>query len=131
MWHDSAPSEHDTRWRLAICAHDWVYFRQVILIRPTGVPRLNYPESCRKRGALFFRGCMHMRVRRIGVLIDGGFFLGRLARTTPLLHDAQAGRRQRARSLQARITQPDVAPSLACLWLDHVYRLFYYDARQP
>jgi uncharacterized LabA/DUF88 family protein len=74
-----------------------------------------------------------MRVRRIAVLIDGGFFLRRLPKlvpphfcTTPKqIADSARGLCKRH---VLRITQPDVAPDPACLWLDHVYRLFYYDA---
>jgi hypothetical protein len=74
-----------------------------------------------------------MRIRRIAVLIDGGFFLKRLPKlvpphfcTTPKqIADSARGL---CRRHVLRITQPDVAPSPACLWLDHVYRLFYYDA---
>jgi uncharacterized LabA/DUF88 family protein len=74
-----------------------------------------------------------MRVRRIAVLIDGGFFLKRLPKLVPP-HFCTTPKQiaDSARSLCKRhvwrITQPGVAPPTVCLWLDHVYRLFYYDA---
>lgn len=74
-----------------------------------------------------------MRVRRIAVLIDGGFFLKRLPKLVPP-HFCTTPKQvaDSARSLckrhVLRIAQPDGAPGTACLWLDHVYRLFYYDA---
>jgi uncharacterized LabA/DUF88 family protein len=76
---------------------------------------------------------MHMRVRRIAVLIDGAFFLKRLPRLVPP-HFCTTPRQvaDSARNLckrhVLRITRPDVTRNAECLWLDHVYRLFYYDA---
>lgn len=74
-----------------------------------------------------------MRVRRIAVLIDGGFFLKRLPKlvpshfcTTPK-QVADSARNLCKRHVQ-RITRPDLNRNAECLWLDHVYRLFYYDA---
>jgi hypothetical protein len=46
-------------------------------IRPSGVRPLNHPECVQKAWG-FFCGAGNMRVRRIAVLIDGGFFLKRL-----------------------------------------------------
>ncbi|MDB6014107.1 MAG: hypothetical protein JWL65_6357, partial [Gammaproteobacteria bacterium] len=58
-------------------------------IRPLGVRPLNHPERVQKAWGFPF-WCGYMRVRRIAVLIDGGFFLKRLPklvepqfRTTP------------------------------------------------
>jgi hypothetical protein len=45
-------------------------------IRPSGVRLLKYQEPAESLG-LFFWG-VYMRVRRIAVLIDGGFFVERL-----------------------------------------------------
>lgn len=74
-----------------------------------------------------------MRVRRIAVLIDGGFFLERLPHlvaprycTTPQ-QVADAARHLCKRHVQ-RITHCDNMPDGGAIWLDHVYRLFYYDA---
>jgi uncharacterized LabA/DUF88 family protein len=74
-----------------------------------------------------------MRVRRIAVLIDGGFFLKRLPKlvpphfcTTPK-QIADSARNLCKRHV-LRITRPGMARTAESLWLDHVYRLFYYDA---
>jgi uncharacterized LabA/DUF88 family protein len=74
-----------------------------------------------------------MRVRRIAVLIDGGFFLKRLPklveaqfRTTPK-QVADTARHLCKRHVQ-RLTHLDPDQDAEGLWLDHVYRLFYYDA---
>jgi hypothetical protein len=74
-----------------------------------------------------------MRIRRIAILIDGGFFIRRLPRlvdhrycATP---DAVA---ETARILCKRHVQRLIGekePVSDSRWLDPVYRLFYYDAR--
>jgi len=73
-----------------------------------------------------------MRVRRIAVLIDGGFFLKRLPHlvepqfcTTPA-QVAETARVLCKRHVQ-RLTHSEHRED-DC-WLDHVYRLFFYDAR--
>jgi uncharacterized LabA/DUF88 family protein len=73
-----------------------------------------------------------MRVRRIAILIDGGFFLKRLPRLVDQQHcstpeaAADSARMLCKRHVQHLIKEPESArPSK---WLDHVYRLFYYDA---
>lgn len=74
-----------------------------------------------------------MRVRRIAVLIDGGFFLKRLPklvesqfRTTPK-QVAETARHLCKRHVQ-RLIHLSADQDAEGLWLDHVYRLFYYDA---
>ena len=74
-----------------------------------------------------------MRIRRIAVLIDGGFFIKRLSRLVePRFCDTAITVAESARVLCKRHVQnltgerPDAHPSR---WLDHVYRLFYYDAK--
>ena len=74
-----------------------------------------------------------MRVRRIAVLIDGGFFLKRLPKlvesqffTTPK-QVADTARHLCKRHVQ-RLTHLDTEQDTEGFWLDHVYRLFYYDA---
>lgn len=74
-----------------------------------------------------------MRVRRIAVLIDGGFFLKRLPhllasqyRTTPQ-QVAETARLLCKRHVR-RLTCAGVSENAEHIWLDHVYRLFYYDA---
>jgi uncharacterized LabA/DUF88 family protein len=74
-----------------------------------------------------------MRVRRIAVLIDGGFFLKRLPklvepqfRTTPK-QVADTARHLCKRHVQ-RLAHLDPDQDAEGLWLDQVYRLFYYDA---
>lgn len=71
------------------------------------------------------------RIRKIAILIDGGFFLKRLKswpsvdRTDPAAV-AEAARRLCKRHVQKLIGERAGAPR--SVWLDHVYRLFYYDA---
>ena len=74
-----------------------------------------------------------MRIRRIAVLIDGGFFLKRLPKlveprycTTPK-QVADTARHLCKRHVE-RITRSGHARNSKVIWLDHVYRLFYYDA---
>jgi uncharacterized LabA/DUF88 family protein len=74
-----------------------------------------------------------MRVRRIAVLIDGGFFLKRLPKlvepqfcTTPK-QVAETARHLCKRHVQ-RMAHSTADQDAEGLWLDHVYRLFYYDA---
>jgi uncharacterized LabA/DUF88 family protein len=81
---------------------------------------------------LFFWGG-HMRVRRIAVLIDGGFFLKRLPklvevqfRATPK-QVADTARHLCKRHVQ-RLAHLSPDQDAEGFWLDHVYRLFYYDA---
>lgn len=74
-----------------------------------------------------------MRIRRIAIMIDGGFFLKRLPKLLPPHYRTTA--EQVAES--ARILCKQHVQRLVGLtdkqadgrWLDHVYRLFYYDAR--
>lgn len=73
-----------------------------------------------------------MRIRRIAILIDGSFFLKRLPKlvdqqlcSTPEAA-AESARMLCKRHVQYLIKERESArPSR---WLDHVYRLFYYDA---
>ncbi len=74
-----------------------------------------------------------MRIRRIAVLVDGGFFIKRLSRlVAPQFCNSAASVAESARMLCKRHVQKligerwDIAHSR---WLDHVYRLFYYDAK--
>jgi uncharacterized LabA/DUF88 family protein len=74
-----------------------------------------------------------MRIRRIAVLIDGGLFLKRLPRlvapqdcVTPE-QVAELARHLCKRHV-LRITHCGDSPDRKGIWLDHVYRLFYYDA---
>jgi uncharacterized LabA/DUF88 family protein len=73
-----------------------------------------------------------MRVRRIAILIDGGFFLKRLPKIVePAFCRSADAVAESARVLCKRHVQnlihesPDTKQSQ---WLDHVYRLFFYDA---
>jgi uncharacterized LabA/DUF88 family protein len=72
-----------------------------------------------------------MRVRRIAILIDGAFFLKRLPKIKPELNStpsrvAEAARLLCKNHVQNLIREPRNTKSSR--WLDHVYRLFYYDA---
>jgi uncharacterized LabA/DUF88 family protein len=73
-----------------------------------------------------------MRVRRIAVLIDGAFFLKRLPKlvepqfcTTPQQVVETARLMCKRHVLRLTHAEPD---DVEGRWLDHVYRLFYYDA---
>jgi len=74
-----------------------------------------------------------MRVRRVAVLIDGGFFIKRLPRVVaPRFHDTPDAGAESARILCKRHVQRLIGENERddnSRWLDHVYRLFYYDAR--
>ena len=73
-----------------------------------------------------------MRVRRIAILIDGGFFVKRLPKlrqnkqATPQ-NVATAAYHLCKRHVERLVHLPE--GSKDGHWLDHVYRLFYYDAR--
>ena len=74
-----------------------------------------------------------MRIRRIAILIDGGFFIKRLSKLVPEHHqDSAAAVANSARMLCKRHVQKLTGERFNAAhsrWLDHVYRLFYYDAR--
>jgi hypothetical protein len=100
-------------------SHHWLH------IRPSGVRPLNYPERVQKAWG-FPLWCEHMRVRRIAILIDGGFFLKRLPklvepqfRTTPQ-QVADTARHLCKRHVQ-RLTHQGPDQDAEGLWLDHVY----------
>jgi uncharacterized LabA/DUF88 family protein len=74
-----------------------------------------------------------MRVRRIAVLIDGAFFLKRLPKlvepqfcTTP--QEVTETARLLCERHVLRLTHMEAPQRVDEQWLDHVYRLFYYDA---
>jgi uncharacterized LabA/DUF88 family protein len=73
-----------------------------------------------------------MRIRRIAILIDGGFFIKRLSKLVPKHHhDTAAAVANSARILCKRHVQRLSGERFNqenSRWLDHVYRLFYYDA---
>lgn len=73
-----------------------------------------------------------MRIRRIAVLIDGGFFVKRLSKLVPPEYcDTAEAVAQSAYHLCKRHVQKltgEPFSSKRSRWLDHVYRLFYYDA---
>jgi hypothetical protein len=101
-------------------------------IRPREYARSTIPSVSRKRGASFF--LVHgMRVRRIAVLIDGAFFLKRLPKlvepqfcTTPQQVTKTA--RLLCKRHVLRLAHMEATQDSDGQWLDHVYRLFYYDA---
>ncbi|MBF0417809.1 MAG: NYN domain-containing protein [Magnetococcales bacterium] len=74
-----------------------------------------------------------MRIRRVAILIDGGFFLKRLPKIVDSrFHDTPQAVAETARFLCKRHIQRLIGEDERCdssRWLDHVYRLFYYDAR--
>lgn len=73
-----------------------------------------------------------MRTRRIAILIDGGFFLKRLPKLVAADYcDSPASVAKSARVLcrnHVRRLVGERGDSRKSRWLDHVYRLFYYDA---
>lgn len=73
-----------------------------------------------------------MRTRRIAVLIDGAFYLKRLSRLVAREHcDSPASVAKSARILcrnHVRRLIGERGDVRESRWLDHVYRLFYYDA---
>ncbi len=91
---------------------------------------LVYPEHCRNLGAFCISGNA-MRIRRIAVFIDGGFFLKRL----PQLVDKRFRDSPEAVAETARVLCKKHILRLVGneergdgRWLDHAYRFFYYDA---
>lgn len=73
-----------------------------------------------------------MRIRRIAVLIDGGFYLKRLPKLVESKYfDTPEAVAESARVLCKRHVQNLIHEKLSkkpSKWLDHVYRLFFYDA---
>ncbi len=73
-----------------------------------------------------------MRIRRVAILIDGGFFIKRLSKlVSPDQCDSAAAVANSARKLCKRHVQRLTGERFNIehsRWLDHVYRLFYYDA---
>lgn len=73
-----------------------------------------------------------MRIRRIAVLIDGGFFERRLPKLVDdRFHDTAQAVANSARFLCKRHVQQITGEPFGTQgsrWLDHVYRVFYYDA---
>mgnify|MGYP006425113139 CR=1 FL=1 len=73
-----------------------------------------------------------MRVRRIAILIDGGFFLKRLPKIVdPKFFNSAETVAESARVLCKRHVQNlihEKSGKKGSNWLDHVYRLFFYDA---
>lgn len=72
-----------------------------------------------------------MRVRRIAILIDGGFFLKRLPKVVDSrFFDSPEAVAESARVLCKRHVQNlihEKSGKKPSKWLDHVYRLFFYD----
>jgi uncharacterized LabA/DUF88 family protein len=69
-----------------------------------------------------------MRVRRIAVLIDGGFFLKRLPKLVRAEHRDSPEKVARLISLLSRNHVLHLTRADKSAWHDHVYRIFYYDA---
>lgn len=71
------------------------------------------------------------RIRRIAVLIDGGFFVKRLRHWPNIDHTDPHGVATAARWMSRRHVHRLTGLGRTArhgLWLDHVYRLFFYDA---
>lgn len=70
-----------------------------------------------------------MRYRKIAVLIDGGIFIKRLPKlVSGLPQDASAIANQARFLCKRHVVRLTGEPFNNGRWLDHVYRLFYYDA---
>lgn len=70
-----------------------------------------------------------MRIRRIAVLIDGSFFLKRLPKlVAPRYCTTPKQVADTAHHLCKQHVHRITRSADAAVWLDHVYRLFYYDA---
>lgn len=73
-----------------------------------------------------------MRVRRIAILIDGGFFIKRLSKLVAPEHRDSAAAVARSAGIlcrnHVRRLIGEKGDARNSRWLDHVYRLFYYDA---
>jgi uncharacterized LabA/DUF88 family protein len=98
-----------------------------------GVRPLTYPERVPKPWGFLRFWAGLVRVRRIAILIDGGFFIKRLPRVVEhrFRHTPEAVA-ETARILCKRHVQRLIGERERdenSRWLDHVYRLFYYDAR--
>src|SRR4051794_28762284 len=108
----------------------------IIIILCTSAPGstpAQQSRACAENAGLSFFWCMPMRVRRIAVLIDGAFFLKRLSKliepqfcTTPQ-QVAETARLMCKRHI-LRLTHMEATQDAEGEWLDHLYRLFYYDA---
>lgn len=66
--------------------------------------------------------------RRIAILIDGGFFLKRLPRLVAAKHYATPEAVTKVMRLLCRNHVKTLTGSDGKRWLDHVYRIFFYDA---
>lgn len=72
-----------------------------------------------------------MRIRKVSVLIDGGFFYKRIKAWPDIDRDDPVAVADQARYLCKRHVQKLIGEEQTqqpSRWLDHVYRLFYYDA---
>ena len=94
---------------------------------------LIYPERVQKAWGFFRFWARPVRVRRIAILIDGGFFIRRLPRVVgQKFRQTPEAVAETARILCKRHVQRLIGErerDVNSRWLDHVYRLFYYDAR--
>ncbi len=73
-----------------------------------------------------------MRIRRVAILIDGGFFIKRVGKLVPAHYcDTPSAVADTASYLAKRHVQKLIGENFGAehsRWLDHVYRIFYYDA---
>lgn len=72
-----------------------------------------------------------MRIRRVAILIDGSFFLKRLKRWPEINRDdpdSVADAAKRLCQTHVRTLIGETGEIAQSRWLDHVYRLFFYDA---
>lgn len=80
---------------------------------------------------MFFSGFGMTRIRKIAILIDGGFFIKRLRSWPNIDHTDARSVATTARWMSRRHVHRLTGirrDARSGLWLDHVYRLFFYDA---
>jgi len=75
------------------------------------------------------RAVRTMRIRRVAILIDGAFFLKRLKKIVPPQYcdTPEAVARTAYRLCKNHVQR--LTGDTSHYWLDHVYRLFFYDAK--
>lgn len=69
-----------------------------------------------------------MRIRKIAILVDGGFFLKRIKRWPSFDRQDPKAIAEAVRLLCKSHVQKLIGEDNGSMWLDHVYRMFFYDA---
>ncbi len=69
-----------------------------------------------------------MRIRKIAILVDGGFFLKRIKQWPTIDKEDPRAVANAVRFLCKSHVQKLIGEPNGTMWLDHVYRMFFYDA---